>query len=138
MATQISPRVSRRPSKRRNRAISSLPQPQSPEVHNNALQAIRTFLKGRSSYDVFPVSFRLIVLDNKLEVKKALAALVANGALYISLRCLIDLRLSVLRCRLCTTLGCGELMFRWDVYRLGYHTSYTILLRHVQLQRSCR
>lgn len=33
---------------------------------------MRTFLKDRSSYDVFPVSFRLIVLDTNLRVKKAL------------------------------------------------------------------
>ena len=29
-------------------------------------------MKERSSYDVFPVSFRLIVLDTTLKVKKAL------------------------------------------------------------------
>ncbi|CAE6506327.1 unnamed protein product, partial [Rhizoctonia solani] len=50
-----------------------------PETHESALNAIRVFLNGRSSYDVFPVSFRLIVLDTKLEVKKALGALLLNG-----------------------------------------------------------
>lgn len=38
----------------------------------------RNFLKGHTSYDVFPVSFRIIVLDNKLEIKKALHVLLAN------------------------------------------------------------
>ncbi|KDQ19917.1 hypothetical protein BOTBODRAFT_27333 [Botryobasidium botryosum FD-172 SS1] len=68
-----------RPPRRRSRAASAVPIPQTREIHEAALQSIRTFLKGRSSYDVFPVSFRLIVLDNKLEAKKALQALMANG-----------------------------------------------------------
>ncbi|CAE7146314.1 unnamed protein product [Rhizoctonia solani] len=63
----------------RRRAVSVLPQYQTPETHEAALAAIRQFLNGRSSYDVFPVSFRLIVLDTKLEVKKALGALLLNG-----------------------------------------------------------
>ncbi|KAF8761526.1 CBS protein [Rhizoctonia solani] len=63
----------------RKRARSVLPQYQTPETHESALNAIRVFLNGRSSYDVFPVSFRLIVLDTKLEVKKALGALLLNG-----------------------------------------------------------
>ncbi|KAF8337968.1 uncharacterized protein EI90DRAFT_3118435 [Cantharellus anzutake] len=49
------------------------------ETHEAALKAIRAFLKGRTSYDVFPVSFRTIVLDNKLEIKKALNALLTNS-----------------------------------------------------------
>jgi 5'-AMP-activated protein kinase regulatory gamma subunit len=65
--------------RKRPRGLSSLPPPQTPESHDSALANIRTFLKGRSSYDVFPVSFRLIVLDTKLEVKKALQALLMNG-----------------------------------------------------------
>lgn len=75
-----SPRpVRRRTSvKNRNRAVSALPPPIH-EVHEAALQAIRTFLKGRSSYDVFPLSSRVIVLDTKLEVKKALICLLNNG-----------------------------------------------------------
>lgn len=47
--------------------------------HEQGLVSIRTFLKGRSSYDVFPVSFRLIVLDTKLMVKKALGVMLQNG-----------------------------------------------------------
>ncbi|EED79582.1 predicted protein, partial [Postia placenta Mad-698-R] len=43
------------------------------------LYAIRNYLKGRNCYDTFPVSFRLIVLDLKLEVRKALACLLSNG-----------------------------------------------------------
>ncbi|KAI1797825.1 CBS-domain-containing protein [Ganoderma leucocontextum] len=73
-----SPRVRRRGSTRRPRAGSHLP-PFTQESHDAALYAIRTYLKGRTSYDTFPVSFRLIVLDSKLEVKKALQCLLLNG-----------------------------------------------------------
>ncbi|EJT45852.1 snf1p protein kinase activator, Snf4p [Trichosporon asahii var. asahii CBS 8904] len=60
--------VVRRPS----RAGHQLPVPHKPLSHQEALEALRSFLKERSSYDVFPVSFRLIVLDSQLKVKKAL------------------------------------------------------------------
>ena len=73
-----SPRVRRRGSTRRPRAISHLP-PFSQESHDAALSAIRNYLKGRTSYDTFPVSFRLIVLDTKLEVRKALQCFLLNG-----------------------------------------------------------
>lgn len=67
-------RGGRKQSQRRARADSvRLPE------HDDALKKIRTFLKGRSTYDVFPLSFRLLVLDTKLEVKKALGSLVQNG-----------------------------------------------------------
>ncbi|KAJ2305576.1 hypothetical protein IWW54_005033, partial [Coemansia sp. RSA 2705] len=36
------------------------------------------FLKQHSAYDMIPVSFRLIVLDTKLLVTKALSTLVQN------------------------------------------------------------
>ena len=74
-----SPKVRRRGSTRRPRAYSHLP-PYSLESHESALAAIRAYLKGRTCYDTFPVSFRLIVLDSKLEVKKALQCLLVNGA----------------------------------------------------------
>ncbi|KAG8882869.1 AMP-activated serine/threonine-protein kinase regulatory subunit, partial [Tulasnella sp. 403] len=79
-AIVTSPRVGRRGSTRRRPRAPTVPggSAQSAETHHAALQSIRQFLKGRSSYDVFPVSFRLIVLDNKLEVKKALGALISN------------------------------------------------------------
>ncbi|KAI0793447.1 hypothetical protein C8Q75DRAFT_840880 [Abortiporus biennis] len=73
-----SPKVKRKGSVRRPRAGSHLPAP-TQETHDNALYAIRTYLKGRTSYDTFPVSFRLIVLDSKLEVRKALQCLLLNG-----------------------------------------------------------
>ena len=41
--------------------------------------AIRAFLKVRTSYDVMPLSFRLIVFDTSLLVKKSLNILIQNG-----------------------------------------------------------
>lgn len=44
-----------------------------------ALRTIRAFLKARTSYDVLPLSYRLIVLDTALLVKKSLSILNQNG-----------------------------------------------------------
>ncbi|OSX67628.1 hypothetical protein POSPLADRAFT_1176519 [Postia placenta MAD-698-R-SB12] len=78
LSPSASPKVRRKGSTRRARTVSHLP-PYSPEAHDAALYAIRNYLKGRNCYDTFPVSFRLIVLDSKLEVRKALACLLSNG-----------------------------------------------------------
>ncbi|RDA91814.1 hypothetical protein CP533_2839 [Ophiocordyceps camponoti-saundersi (nom. inval.)] len=43
------------------------------------LSAIREFLKVRTSYDVLPLSFRLIVLDTDLLIKKSLNILIQNS-----------------------------------------------------------
>ncbi|KAL9017541.1 MAG: hypothetical protein Q9185_005106 [Variospora sp. 1 TL-2023] len=43
------------------------------------LQRIRDFLKVRTSYDVLPLSFRLIIFDTSLLVKKSLTILTQNG-----------------------------------------------------------
>ncbi|KAK3902272.1 hypothetical protein C8A05DRAFT_15663 [Staphylotrichum tortipilum] len=43
------------------------------------LRGIREFLKVRTSYDVLPLSFRLVVLDNNLLIKKSLNILIQNG-----------------------------------------------------------
>ena len=50
-----------------------------PLTHEEAVEALRGFLRERSSYDVFPVSFRLIVLDTQLKVKKALDVMLLYG-----------------------------------------------------------
>lgn len=47
--------------------------------HLHALHAIRHFLRTRSSYDVLPVSFRLVVLDTKLTIKSALDVMFQSG-----------------------------------------------------------
>lgn len=82
MQTTLSPNrnptVRRKASSRRPRAGSHLP-PNPQEAHDAALHAIRKLLKGRTSYDALPVSFRLIILDTKLNVKRALQCLIQNG-----------------------------------------------------------
>ncbi|KAJ6037057.1 5'-AMP-activated protein kinase subunit gamma [Penicillium herquei] len=45
------------------------------------LRAIRNFLKVRTSYDVLPLSFRLIIFDTSLSVKESLNILIQNGML---------------------------------------------------------
>ncbi|KAK9379335.1 uncharacterized protein V2V93DRAFT_373563 [Kockiozyma suomiensis] len=45
----------------------------------DGLRAIRAFLKGKTAYDVLPVSFRLIVLDSSLLVRKSLNILLQNS-----------------------------------------------------------
>jgi hypothetical protein len=80
MAALTSPRAVRRKisAKTRNRALSQV---QTQESHDAALISLRSYLKDRICYEVFPVSFRLIVLDSKLEVKKALQCFLLNGKL---------------------------------------------------------
>ncbi|KAI9022146.1 hypothetical protein CLU79DRAFT_751393 [Phycomyces nitens] len=49
-------------------------------TNTNEIQILmRSFLKEHTAYDVLPVSYRLIVFDTRMPVKKALFALVQNG-----------------------------------------------------------
>lgn len=70
--------VGRRPSRATHPPMAPLPPPK-PLTHAEAIEAVRNFLRERSSYDVFPVSFRLLVLDTKLKVKKALDVMLLYG-----------------------------------------------------------
>lgn len=80
MDPTISPKnVKRRPSGRR-RAGSQAYYP-AHELHELGVSAIRNFLRCHTCYDAFPVSFRLIVCDTKLTVKKALQCFLLNGIL---------------------------------------------------------
>ncbi|KAJ4370159.1 AMP-activated serine/threonine-protein kinase regulatory subunit [Didymella sp. IMI 355093] len=45
----------------------------------DGLRTIRAFLKARTSYDVLPISYRLIILDTALRVQKSLNILIQNG-----------------------------------------------------------
>ncbi|WRT66471.1 uncharacterized protein IL334_003430 [Kwoniella shivajii] len=69
--------IARRPSRAQHPPM--ITPPQRALSHQEALEALRGFLKERSSYDVFPVSFRLIVLDTQLKVKKALDVMLLYG-----------------------------------------------------------
>ncbi|KAK2616655.1 AMP-activated serine/threonine-protein kinase regulatory subunit [Conoideocrella luteorostrata] len=68
-------------------AMAAAPEPspkQSPpspldKEQRQGLKAIRDFLKVRTSYDVLPLSFRLIALDTDLLIKKTLNILIQNS-----------------------------------------------------------
>ena len=74
-------------------------------------RAIRAFLKVRTTYDVLPLSYRLIVLDTALLVKKSLDILIQCGA-YDTWNYGTHVRL--INCRHCvsTTLGFQDLDLR--------------------------
>ena len=120
-ATTLPRRGSRRASQRRAWSDS-----------DDALKKIRTFLKGRSTYDVFPLSFRLLVLDTKLEVKKALVSLVQNGSpfLYLGSDCRAKVSIEY-RCRICTALQPGHMEIRGNVHAARYYSPHPILLPHI-------
>ncbi|KAH7008781.1 hypothetical protein EDB80DRAFT_574580 [Ilyonectria destructans] len=65
----------------RSAMAPSEPKPLSPldKDQLQGLNAIREFLKVRTSYDVLPLSFRLIVLDTDLLIKKSLNILIQNS-----------------------------------------------------------
>ncbi|RYP41535.1 hypothetical protein DL767_000962 [Monosporascus sp. MG133] len=67
--------------KTRSCTVPATPTPMSPidEEQMQGLKGLRDFLRVRTSYDVLPLSFRLIVLDNDLLIKKSLDILVQNG-----------------------------------------------------------
>jgi 5'-AMP-activated protein kinase regulatory gamma subunit len=67
-------KMSRRFSGRRPRADSHLD-----IIHQEAMSKIRTFLKSRSAFDVFPLSYKVVVFDTKLPVKHALNTMHAQG-----------------------------------------------------------
>ncbi|KAG9231236.1 Snf1 protein kinase-like protein complex subunit Snf4 [Amylocarpus encephaloides] len=62
-----------------NRAMQDRPLSSVDKDQQSGLKAIRDFLKIRTSYDVLPLSFRLIILNTDLLVKKSLNILLQNG-----------------------------------------------------------
>lgn len=62
-----------------NRAMQEKPLTATDKDQLSGLNAIRSFLKIRTSYDVLPLSFRLIILNTDLLVKKSLNILLQNG-----------------------------------------------------------
>ncbi|CAG8950188.1 hypothetical protein HYFRA_00008425 [Hymenoscyphus fraxineus] len=61
----------------------------------SGLKAIRDFLKIRTSYDVLPLSFRLIILSTDLHVKSSLVILLQNGRylpyIHLAMQCLLGI-----------------------------------------------
>ncbi|PSK42920.1 hypothetical protein B9Z65_6874 [Elsinoe australis] len=70
----LRPRSSRRPNSRGNEELLQIDRDQL-----DALRAVRSFLKIRRSFDVLPLSYRLIVLDTALLIKKSLNILQQNA-----------------------------------------------------------
>ncbi|PYH75928.1 CBS-domain-containing protein [Aspergillus uvarum CBS 121591] len=73
----------------RPRGLSQPMPPAQPEraidrEERQGLRAIRNFLKVRTSYDVLPLSFRLIIFDTSLSVKESLNILIQNGRCIVS------------------------------------------------------
>ena len=62
------------PARRIDRRIAKLK-----DHHLHSLHAIRHFLRTHSSYDVLPVSFRLVVFDTQLTIKSALDVMFQSG-----------------------------------------------------------
>ncbi|EDK46799.1 AMP-activated serine/threonine-protein kinase regulatory subunit [Lodderomyces elongisporus] len=62
-----------------NDYILSLSDSQIDHDQKIGIKAIRLFLQSKTSYDVLPVSYRLIVLDTSLLVKKSLNILLQNN-----------------------------------------------------------
>lgn len=85
-------------------------------THEQALESLRIFLHSQSSYDVFPVSFRLIVMDSALVVKKAVSSMLQNGKFQCYRRCLSQAlaeRMSLhSRCRISSTMEFENIVFR--------------------------
>ncbi|KAH6648986.1 hypothetical protein BKA67DRAFT_661918 [Truncatella angustata] len=77
----VAPSSYLRPKTRPQTISMSEPTPMSPvdEDQIQGLKGLREFLRKRTSYDVLPLSFRLIVLDNDLLIKKSLNILIQNG-----------------------------------------------------------
>jgi hypothetical protein len=70
-------KMSRRFSERRGRANSHATHLDI--VHQEAMSKIQSFLKSRSAFDVFPLSYKVVVFDTKLPVKYALSTMHAQG-----------------------------------------------------------
>ncbi|KAI1375277.1 CBS-domain-containing protein [Hypoxylon crocopeplum] len=64
--------------------VSTPPMSPIDEEQLQGLKGLRNFLRVRTSYDVLPLSFRLIVLDNDLLIKKSLDILIQNGTRIVS------------------------------------------------------
>jgi hypothetical protein len=89
-------------------------------------RTIRAFLKSRTSYDVLPISYRLIVLDTALLVKKSLNILNQNGKRAISATPPIADVIN--RHRLCAAVGLQVVHVRRPADDVRLHQRHPVLL----------
>lgn len=68
-----------------DRAASDSNSKLSNESSDNRSNSVSEFLKHHTPYDLLPISYKVILLDNRLPVKKALGALLHNGVNYAPL-----------------------------------------------------
>lgn len=109
-----------------------------PPHHRHALSAIRAFLRRESCFDILPESFRLIVFDNKLLIKRALVALQTNGEArfakspfetrHTDRRASCAICLGNTRRRICTTVRLCQLSLRRNVHPGRRHSPDSVLL----------
>lgn len=103
--------------------------PTKPRLTHCLQRAIREFLKARTSYDVLPLSYRLIVFDTALLVKKSLNILIQNGMHTRPSTPRQPFRLtSQTRHCLRASLGLQDLDLRRPLDHLGLHQCHSILL----------
>jgi hypothetical protein len=102
------------------------------------LKTIRAFLKVRTSYDVLPLSFRLIVLDTSLLVKKSLNILIQNGG--VTSPCSQEGRMLTFGCRHCLSaaMGLKNVNLCGATHHLRLHQCYPILLAESRCSKSGR
>lgn len=90
-------------------------------------RTIRTFLKARTSYDVLPISYRLIVLDTALLVKKSLNILNQNGMRFRHVVIETELTAFDRHC-ISTSLGLQDIYLCWPVDHFRLHQRDPVLL----------
>jgi hypothetical protein len=96
------------------------------DTADTSQRTIRAFLKSRTSYDVLPISYRLIVLDTALLVKKSLNILNQNGKR--AHMCRPPIANVACRHRLCAAVGLQVIHLCRSAYNLRLHQRHPVLL----------
>lgn len=99
-------------------------------------QRIRDFLKVRTSYDVLPLSFRLIIFDTSLLVKKSLTILTQNGELLLCLYLVERVLIGHPRHCLSAVVGFEDIDIRWTTHDLGLYQFDPVLLAESRRSQS--
>ena len=105
-------------------------------------QRIRDFLRVRTSYDVLPLSFRLIIFDTALLVKKSLTILIQNGntsrPVCIDLAYLYVLTTSRDRHRFSAVMGFEDIIVRGIAHHFRLPQPHPVLLAEPRGRESDR